>query len=271
MKHIQSYSHYREICQAAVQRPCDTNFHLLPSAVKALIESGQLLYDESQPKGGLLLYIDYPRFYTSLFFFNSGETMVIPPQEKPVVINIVYPESVGIAPVPYEILQKSGFQKYELLEQFCFNAVDSLVEPPPDGYSIDYAKDSQIPVIQKILDASFSNYLGLPNAQQLSQLIKDQAAFSVISPAGQVCGYMQLEKIGNTCFGQHIGISAEERGKGLGKKLYVQTMRLAQCKEYRGWVNEQNVASQRMHYSLGFQVNEMRLLRLIQYPSAPRI
>ena len=29
--------------------------------------------------------------------------------------------------------------------------------------------------------------------------------------------------------------------------------------------------AQRMHYSLGFQVNEMRLLRLIQYPSAPRI
>ncbi len=112
------------------------------------------------------------------------------------------------------------------------------------------------------LDREIFPAMNIEPAELLSWLDSGEAIILVAPGEDSIRGFVVLEIYGGSkqyCFVRSLAVAPQERGKGLGKKLFLAGLNQAKKREAKKcmlWVDYDNKPARNMYEKLGFQLDE---------------
>lgn len=157
-------------------------------------------------------------------------------------------------------LQDAGFQSYAKLsrwksEQICFISYPFFLDKP-----FRAAEKEDCQHILNMLYKTFDPYVShLPSKQKMVSLIEDKLVFCAIKDK-KIIAVVCLEKVGKKgIYSYQNVVEKEYRSVGLGSSLLQFAFyQFRECTQYTAWIEDKNIASNRMHKALGMSYDGLK-------------
>ena len=150
---------------------------------------------------------------------------------------------------------ENGFRPYARMTRWRSGKICLAATPVPNGICLQTATLEQTEEILALLYSVFDPYVSkLPNKGQLDALIGQKLVFCAVRN-GKVIAVVCLQKVGKTgIYIYQIAVSPKHRAAGLGSSLLQFALcRFSTFSSFTSWIEDNNVASCRMHQALGMR------------------
>lgn len=272
MQKVNSFSHFNSLLKklkANTPKPL-TNCYLYPSEIDELSAQNKLFYIFSlDNKTGLYFFLENHTFYNLYFYMDGLSVPDLKKPEKPVVLDFVYKENR----VPKQLDQQNllwkqyGFKDYKkyirmdqnisvLTDHTDFN--NDLSANYIFGFSDhpDLSDD-----IQQLWQHNLDPYsIAIPESGEIIVSMENNNIFYLTDSRGKLSAALQVLRIGSKAIIQHVTVSPDSRGKGIGLFLLKKVFHLLKeqgISESQLWVDINNKSAIRLYEKCGYTYNFM--------------
>lgn len=225
MEQIESYRQFGSIVREFKKAvgAVNSNCYFLPNDVKKMTEKGTLFLD--QTADCLYFFVNEAECSRLYYYLKDGAVPCVKRQKKPVFLDFVFRETEGSQKnQEIELWEKQGFQVYKSYRRMECCARDFL--PPADQKEMEqkYPMENLVPEDYEDCIALWENGLDvfstlLPDREEFTEACRKGQVFGIRRKDGSVGGADRGIDKGRTAFMQHLSVSPELRGTGIGRTL----------------------------------------------------
>lgn len=263
MEKINSLSQLNEIIneKKRLYGRLQSNSFLLPNEIEDYIRREKMYVQDIVE--GILILCDEVEYYHVYYYCSMQQASVLKEMEKPLVMDFTFKgiESQKIKQMK-EYWVQSGFKHYKRYERMRQKSDYDNEHEIPYGYLITAAKVEQIQLIRSLWESSLDIYsIPLPDMQSMTEMIEKQKVYTLTNESDELCGAAVTQMKGNTCIIEHVVITPNFRGWGLGEVLVKEILNRLKDKGITTnllWVDENNVGALALYEKCGFISDEMK-------------
>lgn len=265
MKQLKNISEYQDIVSLHGVRGCASNDYIQTEAAD-LIAQGALFAKRGEKNAFLLVKKD--GFYRVYYYINDFDEVMDFGKEE-VVTEILFRGSIGEPPQQIEYLEKCGFKRNLVRDQY-FAKYSSFTSPIPlEGVKIGFAETvEQVKWAIKLFNSSFDKWSGDFISEAMDELLLQEKGMLIATEEnGTLMGALHLEKKQGCLWLNHVAILPEYRGRKVGRGLveaYIEQGYVDDNSRYAVWVQRQNIPAVKMYQNKGFTYSNKSTLSMIK-------
>ena len=270
MQQVQSLEEYRSLVKKvkSEHKAVSSNCFMFPDAVQRFIDLGRFYAEEMN--AGVFFYSDEENYYQAYYYLDPEAELTLAPKDKPVVVQHLYAagakkdklvkteEQLSRAGFVFDnrmrqvtVDPETGIQKTQALGRFVRKMLADK------GFRFCAATEDMIPQIeelQRITPEIPYDQIPYFTVDEFNEDAKNGFITVILDRDDRVCAVRRAYLDGNTIHGWVIVKPEFKSINGMGLALSEISMHLAKEKHYKicGWIDEENVASQKYHAKIGY-------------------
>lgn len=265
MKQINNSKDYQDIVAQYGIRGCASNDYIQNEAADLIIHN--LLFAACGEKNAFL-FVKKDGFYRVYYYINDYEELFDFGQEE-VVTEILFRGSLGEPVQQVEYLEKCGFKRNLIRDQYLAKYSSFTAPIPIEGVKIGLATDiNQVQWAIKLFNDSFDKWSGDYIPMEKSELLlQEQGILMATDADGKYLGALEIEKKQGCTWLNHIVVAPEARGMKIGRGLveaYIELGHEDDNSRYAVWVQRQNTPAVKMYQNKGFAYCNKSTLSMIK-------
>lgn len=261
---IDEYLRYQSIVEEYGVRGCMSNDYIQREAADLIIHD--LLYEYCGEKNAFLL-VKKDGFWRVYYYLNDLDEKLILDGEE-LVTEILFRGNVGEPTGQVEYLESCGFSRNLVRDQYC--AKYSSLTPPVfyEGLKIETAasaEDAKWAI--NLFNASFDKWSGDYIPHEKAPLLIQENAILIARDSDYRLGALHLEKKAGVTWLNHVAVTEQARGKGVGRGLveaYIEQGHVDDSSRYQLWVQRQNIPAVNLYQKKGFTYLNKSTLSMVK-------
>ena len=262
---IEEFSRYQSIVERFGVRGCMTNDYIQRETADLILHDS--LYEYCGEKNAFLL-VKKDGFWRVYYYLNDlDEKLILNGVE--LVTEILFRGNQGEPKEQVNYLESCGFKRNLVRDQY-FAKYSSLIPPVSiSGLKIETAtinEDAKWAI--NLFNKSFDKWSGDYIPQEMAPLlVKEKAILIARDINDSRLGALHLEKKSGVTWLNHVAVTEEARGKGVGRGLveaYIEQGHVDENSRYQLWVQRQNTPAVSLYQKKGFSYINKTTLSMIK-------